>query len=154
MWRWPGFDWRAYWPQTESWLFADEDDTDDGNTGSGNTGSGYTGGDYQLLQPNLFSGSKNVNASYDNLDDSVMVAPPPSNNNDDEDDTLGDDIMVMQNGIYQQCKAPPYSIQENSYAERSLHSNSFDDSILGDNSFRCSKRYNTRISKRQKLCLE
>ena len=40
--RWPGFDWRAYWPQTESRLFADEDDTGGGNTaaGGGNTGAG------------------------------------------------------------------------------------------------------------------
>ena len=94
LWRWPGFDWRAYWPQTESWLFADEgdtddDDTDNGNIGSGYTGGGTTGGGATVFAPGLFLGSKNVNASYDNLDDSVMVAPPPSNNNDDEDDTLG-----------------------------------------------------------------
>ena len=95
--RWPGFDWRAYWPQTASWLFADEDDTGGSNTGGSNTGGsniggGNTavgGGNTAIVPPTLFMGSKNVNASYDNLDDGVMVAPPPSNNNDDEDGALG-----------------------------------------------------------------
>ncbi len=86
--RWPGFDWRAYWPQTESWLFADEDDTGGSNTAAAG-GNTVAGGGNTVFGPSLFSGSKNVNTSFDNLDDSVMVAPPPSNNNDDEDDALG-----------------------------------------------------------------
>ena len=90
-WRWPGFDWRAYWPNTESWLFDDADDTNNNNTNNNNTNVGeYIAGD-DITNPfgPSFMGSKNVNASYDNLDDSVMVAPPPNHNNDDEDDALG-----------------------------------------------------------------